>query len=304
MNTKNTNKTYAEELIKKNKDFILGVKVNFVKDIEEAVNIIELLLEDNKNHIVCTTNAEFIIDAQKDPEFKRIINNSSLSIPDGIGVLYAKKYKEAVNKKTNALQKLFILIKLFVDLIMNTSNFGAKVSGVDLTTEILKKSVKKQYTAFFLGGMATDYFGNKIYPQPYDISKKARDKMVKKYPNLNIIGATSQFSREEVDDVKTISYIRNCMKKNNISTLDFLFVGYNHNHQEKWIMRNSSKIPVKVSIGVGGTFDYLSGYLKRPTSYKYEWLKKLLYRPFKFKRIFKAIFILPYLLYIDSISKK
>ena len=94
------------------------------------------------------------------------------------------------------------------------------------------------------------------------------------------------------------------MKDYEVTGIDFLFVGYNHIHQEKWIARNSSKIPAKVSIGVGGTFDYLSGFLTRPSSYKYEWLKKLLYRPFKFKRIFKAVFVLPYLVFVESITSK
>lgn len=309
-NNKNTKKRNEEEnnfktIHEMHEEHILGVKINFINSIDDALYIIESFLKDKdtSNHLICTTNAEFIVDAQKDKEFKDIINNSSLSLPDGIGVLFARYYLEQAEKYNSKLIKILLFFKVIVDIVINNKEIGEKVSGVDLTTEILKKSLKNEYTAFFLGGMVTNFFGYKIDPQPYDISTRAATNVKKMYPNIKIIGSTSQFSRDIKDDMKTVEYIKECMKKNNIDVLDFLFVGYNHKHQEKWIIRNSSKIPAKVSIGVGGTLDYLSGHLKRPKSYKYEWLKKLIYRPTKFKRIYKAVFTFSYLLIKYSINQ-
>lgn len=42
-------------------------------------------------HYVVTPNPEFIMDAQKNEKFQRVLNDASLVIPDGIGVLYAAK---------------------------------------------------------------------------------------------------------------------------------------------------------------------------------------------------------------------
>ena len=67
---------------------ILGVRIDFGLNMEKALDIIEnKLLKDGENHIVCTTNPEFVVDAQEDSEFKKIINDSSLSVPDGVGVI-------------------------------------------------------------------------------------------------------------------------------------------------------------------------------------------------------------------------
>jgi len=98
-NNKNTKKRNEEEnnfktIHKMHEEHILCVKINFINSIDDALYIIESFLKDKdtSNHLICTTNAEFIVDAQKDKEFKDIINNSSLSLPDGIGILFARYY--------------------------------------------------------------------------------------------------------------------------------------------------------------------------------------------------------------------
>jgi N-acetylglucosaminyldiphosphoundecaprenol N-acetyl-beta-D-mannosaminyltransferase len=42
-------------------------------------------------HQICTVNPEFIMRAQHDAEFKRILNDSALNLPDGIGVIWAAR---------------------------------------------------------------------------------------------------------------------------------------------------------------------------------------------------------------------
>ena len=51
---------------------ILGVRVDFGLNITEVLDIVESqFLKDEKNHIICTTNPEFIMDAQKDDDLGR-----------------------------------------------------------------------------------------------------------------------------------------------------------------------------------------------------------------------------------------
>lgn len=42
-------------------------------------------------HYVVTPNPEFVMLAQRDPEFQTLLNQADLTIPDGIGIIYAAK---------------------------------------------------------------------------------------------------------------------------------------------------------------------------------------------------------------------
>jgi len=285
-------------------DTILGVKVSFGFSMESVLHRIEAMLrEPTKPHLICTTNAEFIMDAQKDSHFKSIINNASLSLPDGVGVLFAQYYLNGTKNIHNPLLKfLWGTIFGFLSLFKNFA-VGEKISGVDLATEIFKLSAKKNYSIFLLGGWPKDLWGVPIKPAPFDMAQLTADTVKKLYPNVNIIGATSSFNRGPADDTVTVDYIKTCMKEHGIKELDFLFIAYNHKYQEDWYLRNAAKIPAKVGVGLGGTFDYLSGYLIRPTSYKFEWLKKIIMRPTKISRILRAFPLFPLLVFIDSTRK-
>lgn len=64
---------------------ILGVKIDDI-NIDQAVKIVENWLKKSGKHYIVTTNPEFIMTAQKDAEFRKILNNADLSIPDGRGL--------------------------------------------------------------------------------------------------------------------------------------------------------------------------------------------------------------------------
>ena len=69
---------------------ILGVKFHNV-DMAEALQIMEGFLKEEGSHLVVTVGPEMIMRAQEDPEFKRIVNEADLVVPDGIGVIWAAK---------------------------------------------------------------------------------------------------------------------------------------------------------------------------------------------------------------------
>lgn len=79
---------------------ILGVKIDDVSSVE-AIKIVygwfknkpttnnkSLLNRDKQptTHLIFTSGPEFLVTAQKDEEFKKILNNSDLNIPDGFGL--------------------------------------------------------------------------------------------------------------------------------------------------------------------------------------------------------------------------
>ena len=71
-------------------------------------------------------------------------------------------------------------------------------------------------------------------------------------------------------------------------------------------MRNKDKIPAKVSIGCGGTFDFIVGNSSHPTEFYAKknlgWLYRLIKQPWRIKRILKAFPKFPMKIYSYSIK--
>ena len=69
---------------------------------------------------------------------------------------------------------------------------------------------------------------------------------------------------------------------------DMLFVAYGMKKQEEWIEKNIEKLKVGVVMGVGRSFDYYSGDLKRAPKIwcdmGLEWLYSLLKEPKRWRR--------------------
>ena len=84
------------------------------------------------------------------------------------------------------------------------------------------------------------------------------------------------------------------LAKINKARPDYLFVGLGAPKQEKWIYHNLPKMPsVKLAMGVGGAFDYISGRVKRAPRFMrslgLEWLYRLIRQPWRFPRIVTAV---------------
>lgn len=69
---------------------ILGVAIDNVVT-EEAVSLGVALMDKPGFHYVVTPNPEFILAAKKDAQFSSVLGDADLSLPDGIGVIYASK---------------------------------------------------------------------------------------------------------------------------------------------------------------------------------------------------------------------
>jgi len=67
---------------------ILGVRVDNLSE-SEIENKISGFLAEPKFHQIATINPEFILEAQKNPEFRNILNASDLNVADGMGIRLA-----------------------------------------------------------------------------------------------------------------------------------------------------------------------------------------------------------------------
>ncbi len=228
--------------------------------INEALNKIGQFLNSNKQHYVVLAYSEFIIRAQKDQEFKNILNKADLCLceSNGLYLVYSflnNKLKESING---------------VDLIYKICNkLQVTNYGLGIPTKI-----------FLLGGKK-------------DVVKKAKEKLGNK-----IIGEEHGYQNLE-----------KIIKKINKIKPNILLVGLGSPKQEKWIFNNLSKMPsVKVAIGVGGAFDFISGRIKRAPKILQkiglEWLWRLTLQPKRIKRVYNGVIKLSILSIKWKILKK
>jgi len=80
---------------------------------------------------------------------------------------------------------------------------------------------------------------------------------------------------------------------------DILFCTFGAPYQEKFIYHNLKKLPsVRVAIGVGGSFDFLTNKVKRAPKLMrlvgLEWLWRLIKKPKRWRRIYNAVIVFPY----------
>lgn len=67
---------------------ILGTGIDDVT-YDEALALCERYMRSGRPHYLVTPNPEFVMRARRDPAFRRALDDASLAIPDGSGLLYA-----------------------------------------------------------------------------------------------------------------------------------------------------------------------------------------------------------------------
>lgn len=86
---------------------------------------------------------------------------------------------------------------------------------------------------------------------------------------------------------------------------EIVFVNFGAPRQEKFISENRRKFPkARILVGIGGTFDFLTGKMKRAPVWMrkigLEWLCRLIREPKRFRRIWNAVVVFPILAFIKS----
>ena len=190
-------------------------------------------------------------------------------------VLEARRDKEL----QNILNKADIAIPDGFGLLLASRYLGRsikkRIAGVDLMLDICKVAEREEKRIFLLGGKE-------------GIAQKTSDVLKNNFPNLKVVGAKSG---GEIDE-NNLVYADLLEKINNVKP-DIIFVALGGGKQEKWINANLKNIPsVKLAMGIGGAFDFISGKTKRAPgimrSLGLEWLFRLFTEPWRIKRIFNA----------------
>lgn len=150
-----------------------------------------------------------------------------------------------------------------------------KISGSDLFPILCKLAAEKGYRMFFLGAAE-------------GIATKAAENLMKRYSGLQVVGTYSPpygFEKDENEMAK----IENMIKKNKPH---ILIVGLGCPKQERFMLHNCEQLGVPISFGLGASFDFESGNIKRAPKWManngLEWLFRMMQDP---KRMFRRYII-------------
>ncbi len=253
---------------------ILKVRFDYITLKQATETVIQWAQEKDQKYIT-TPNPEIVLEAQKNKKFLKILNRSDLNIADGTGILWASKFLKITEKSSKGMVLLkwlssLMLTPLFPSYIR--TELPERVTGVDLMQSICKESSKNNIKIFLLGAAE-------------GIAKKTKEILEERYPGVQIIDSYAGSPKEKEEKA-----IREMIKG---SDADILFVAYGAPAQEMWIHRNLKKMPnIKVAIGIGGSFDFISGMCKRAPKWMQktglEWLYRLLQQPKRIARIYRA----------------
>ncbi|MBP5470149.1 MAG: WecB/TagA/CpsF family glycosyltransferase, partial [Candidatus Riflebacteria bacterium] len=241
-------KTFARRLTvdetKSNKITILGTKIDALLPQDVLKRIDEHVSNPNSGfmHII-TADSLALARAEKDSDFKKIMDSAELVVPDGAGIVWAADFV--------------------------ATPLPSRVPGVALVGQICEKAKESNYKIFFIGSKP-------------GIAAKASEILIEK-TGADIVGVEHGYFAKDSDEEKQM------LEKIRDSKADIVFVALGVPRQEDFItkLRNYSKHAV--AIGVGGSFDVISGTLPRAPiwmqRFGMEWMFRLWLEPRRITRM-------------------
>lgn len=144
-----------------------------------------------------------------------------------------------------------------------------RITGIDIANKLLKFGNELNKTIYLFGAK------EEVIDSMIDVLKK-------EYPNLKILGAKNGYMK---DRDKVFEDIIKCQP-------DIVLVALGIPVQEKLIYKYISNFNKGIFVGVGGSFDVISGHKKRAPKIfiktNTEWLYRILKEPKRLKRFYNS----------------
>ncbi|WDE98555.1 WecB/TagA/CpsF family glycosyltransferase [Lentisphaera profundi] len=163
---------------------------------------------------------------------------------------------------------------------MKNASMKERVTGADLVFDIAKYSALLGHKIFYIG-------------ESKKLCKRAHVALKEQYPRLNAAG----FASPMVSDVGEILDDVGLIEKINNSGAKILLLGLGNPKQEMFFRRYKKDLKIPVSIGIGGSYNFISGRVLRAPkllqNIGMEWAYRLCKEPGKlWKRYFSQILLL------------
>lgn len=259
---------------------VLGIPIDNLTIIE-AVDSIFRMIDDYRDSstpkYIATVNVDFITNTiawsserSRHPELLDILRRADLVTADGMPVVWISRLMDSPLKE--------------------------RVTGSDMLPFISKKAAEHNKSIFLFGARP-------------GIADNAAKILVERYPGLKIAGTYSpDITTEGEAMLDSLEQDKKIVTMINQSGADILFIGLGNPKQEVWFNRNRGNIRVPVSIGVGGSFSFITGDVSRAPGWMQknglEWIYRICHDPGRlWKRYFIGFFklgtsiILPILLH-------
>lgn len=163
---------------------ILGVKIDKVDAASAYARFVRFMTEDGTLKMIFTPNAEFVMRAQKDPEFMQILNEGDMVIPDGIGVILASKiHGLGLTERVAGIEMMDRMLEYCHRTGKSIYLFGGKPGIAERAAE----KINETYSNLKIKGVHNGYFSEKE-------SLKILDDINEKKPDILIValGAPKQ----------------------------------------------------------------------------------------------------------------
>lgn len=243
---------------------ILGIPVdNLSMDdaIEQIFSLVEDYQKDKRARLVATVNVDFLVNSHawfrktiRHPELLHILRRADLVTADGMPIVWASRLLGTPLKE--------------------------RVTGADLVPRLAEEASKRNKSLFFLGGRG-------------DVGQQAATLLQSRYPGLRVADVYAPFVHVEGEALlHTEAEDQEIVERINRSKADILLIGFGNPKQEIWFERNRLKLKVPVSIGIGGTYEFIVGSVSRAPQWMQqrglEWIYRITQDP---RRLIKRYFI-------------
>lgn len=225
----------------------LDVPVDIV-DEDQALEIFRGLMATDQLSLIVTPNSEIIVNASKDPELKRIIEQADLIIPDGIGLVYASKIMGVPLKE--------------------------RVTGIDFLNAILGYLEKTGQSVFFLGSKPGE-------GAAAGVAELAAERIKEKYPGLMVAGTHHGYFKE-ADEAALVKLINSSG-----ADFLCVALGSPKQEKFVDSYRSTLKVKSAIGVG-GSLDVWAGTLKRAPEFYRnhgLEWLYRLIQQPSRYKRM-------------------
>jgi N-acetylglucosaminyldiphosphoundecaprenol N-acetyl-beta-D-mannosaminyltransferase len=151
-----------------------------------------------------------------------------------------------------------------------------RVAGSDLIYRLAELAGTHGWRVYFLGAAE-------------GVAQAAAERLRGLYPGL-VIAGTAAGDPSPASAGALVAGVR-------AARPDVLLVAYGAPAQDKWITRHKAALGVPVSMGVGGSFDFVAGVAQRAPVWAQrlglEWLHRLWRQPWRARRILTAVVAFP-----------